>query len=119
MVLMPDYTIICLCNKGYIQVHGFSSPRLNIFQLDPPADINDIEMCYGKHIEGVPTEYAIATDNGLYFISHLVGGNYSINQLSDPIHRNSDKIKCLSVIRENIFLLGVHGCPDLVIFDRL
>jgi hypothetical protein len=55
----------------------------------------------------------------LYFISHLVGGNYSIHQLSDPIHRNSDKIKCLSLIRENIFLLGLHGCPDLVIFDRL
>ena len=80
MVLMPDYTIICLCNKGYIQVHGFSSPRLNIFQLDPPADINDFEMCYGKHLEGMATEYALATDNVACFWCLLGRLDYHLPQ---------------------------------------
>ena len=31
MVLLPDYTVLCICNKGYIQIHGFSSNRLRLF----------------------------------------------------------------------------------------
>ena len=31
LYVLPDYTILCTCTKGYMQIHGFSSPRLRLF----------------------------------------------------------------------------------------
>jgi hypothetical protein len=71
MYVLPDYTILCICNKGYIQIHGFSAIRISLFQMESPTDINDMELCLDqKSITKDTThlEFALATDEGLQFI---------------------------------------------------
>ena len=109
MYVLPDYTILCTCTKGYMQIHGFSSPRLRLFQLDNDADINDMEICLTP--ESIPKdmktlEIALATEQGVQFVAVHIEGGYEISQLEEH-HRKSDTIKCLCRIKDNIFLLGV------------
>lgn len=121
MYVLPDYTILCTCTKGYMQIHGFSSPRLRLFQLDNDADINDMEICLTP--ESIPKdmttlEIALATEQGVQFVAVHTEGGYEITQMKER-HRKSDTVKCLCRIKDNVFLLGVQHCPDLIIYDRI
>jgi hypothetical protein len=76
MLLFPDFTFLCGCTKGVVQVHGFSSPRLCHLQLEPDtADVNDMLLNSTKSRDLL--EYALATEEGLIFIQvKIKGGDY-------------------------------------------
>jgi hypothetical protein len=49
--------------------------------LDPAADINDFDMTTG-HLpkgEGEFVELILATEEGVYFVNHRLGGDYAIS----------------------------------------
>lgn len=64
--LLPDFTFVCGCTKGWVQIHGFSAPRLGILQIEPAGDINDMIISDNDGKGNI--EYALATEVGLMFI---------------------------------------------------
>jgi hypothetical protein len=106
IMLLPDFTFICGCSKGYLFWNGFSAPRLSSLQINPLGDINDMFLTENRSADIF--EYAVAADTGLFFIRANLATPYGLTQLK-TIHRKGEKIKTMAKIRENVMLIAVKG----------
>ena len=76
--------------------------------MDPPNDINDIILA-DKQKGSEITEYAIATDGGLFFVTVSTTKDYPIVQ-NRHVYKESENVKCISKIRDGVYLIAVSGC---------